>query len=123
MILKKEGFGFCFDESTCKKCNARCCIGDGYVFLSEEDIFRITEFLNITRERFLDLYTTKFNGRYVLIDLVIKGEKRCVFLNDNYKCEIYPVRPNQCKIFPFWENLKNYSLEEIKKLCPGIVKC
>jgi len=122
-MIKQKSFDFCFDETACKTCKGKCCIGDGYVFLTDEDIENISEFLSIKREEFLKLYTRKVNNRIALIDLVIKNEKRCVFLDDNYRCEIYPKRPKQCRDFPFWKSLKNKSLDEVKKLCPGIVLC
>ena len=122
-MIKKEGFSFCFDENACKTCKGKCCIGEGYVFLTDEDIEGISNFLSLKKKEFLRLYTRKVNGRIALIDLVIKNEKRCVFLDDNYRCEIYPKRPKQCRDFPFWESLKDKSFDDVKKLCPGIAKC
>ena len=71
------------------------------------------------RERFLKLYTKKveYGKKIALIDLKIGQETRCVFLDDRNMCEIYPVRPRQCREFPFWKDLK----KEFKKLCPGII--
>jgi Fe-S-cluster containining protein len=47
--------------------------------------------------------------RYSLLDkmgrllrLKTKRDGRCIFLNDDKKCEIYDIRPNICKIYPFW---------------------
>ncbi|WP_022670643.1 YkgJ family cysteine cluster protein [Hippea alviniae] len=122
-MVKRDGFWFCFDDTRCKTCKALCCIGEGYVFLTNEDIERISEFLGLKREDFLKTYTRKVFGKIALIDLVIKGEKRCVFLDDNYRCEIYPVRPKQCESFPFWEKFKELSLNKLKKLCPAIEEC
>ena len=122
-MIKKDGFWFCFDDTRCKTCKAFCCIGEGYVFLTDEDIERISKFLGLSRENFLKTYTRKVFNKIALIDLVIKNEKRCVFLDDNYRCEIYPVRPKQCESFPFWEKLKELSLSELKKLCPATEEC
>ncbi|WP_041324024.1 YkgJ family cysteine cluster protein [Hippea maritima] len=122
-MIKKDGFQFCFDDTFCKTCKAKCCIGDGYVFLNDKDIENLYTFLGISKEDFLNKYTRKVFGKVVLIDLVIKNEKRCVFLDDNYRCEVYPKRPFQCKSFPFWEKLRSFSLDELKKLCPAIKPC
>ncbi len=122
-MIKRAGFQFCFDEQRCRSCKGQCCIGEGYVFLTERDIAEISDFLKITEEEFLRLYTRKVNYRVALIDLVVKGEKRCVFLNDKHLCEIYPKRPKQCREFPFWESLKEKPLEFASKLCPGVVRC
>jgi len=122
-MIKRDGFRFCFDEQACKTCKGRCCIGEGYVFLTETDIREISRFLRITEEEFLEKYTRKVNYKFALIDLVVKGEKRCVFLSDEYLCEIYPKRPKQCKDFPFWNSLKDKAFQFAQKLCPGVVKC
>ncbi len=122
-MSKEDGFSFCFDKSACKICKGKCCIGEGYVFLTDEDIEGISNFLSLKKEEFLKLYTRKVNGKTTLIDLAVKNEIRCVFLDDNYRCEIYTKRPKQCRDFPFWESLKNKSFDEVKKLCPGIAPC
>ncbi|WP_035587065.1 YkgJ family cysteine cluster protein [Hippea jasoniae] len=122
-LIKKEGFNYCFLNDACKSCRAFCCIGDGYVFIDDEDIENLCEFLNISKEQFIKLYTRKINNKLALIDLVIKKEKRCVFLDDNYRCEVYKARPKQCKAFPFWESMKNMGVDQAKKLCRGVVKC
>lgn len=123
-MIKKEGFDFIFDETACqKKCKALCCKGNGYVFLSNKEINEIADYLNIDRETFLKLYTKKaiYGKRIALVDLRINGETRCVFLDDNDRCEIYEKRPKQCRDFPFWKHLSKKPKEELKKLCPGIV--
>ncbi len=93
------------------------------MFIDDEDIENLCEFLNISKEQFIKLYTRKINNKLALIDLVIKKEKRCVFLDDNYRCEVYKARPKQCKAFPFWESMKNMGVDQAKKLCRGVVKC
>ncbi len=122
-MIKKDGFHYCFDEQKCKICKGKCCIGEGYVFLTDTDIIDISGFLKITKEDFLRLYTRKVNYKIALIDLAINGEKRCVFLNDGYLCEIYPKRPKQCREFPFWDSLKDKPIESVKELCLGVLKC
>ena len=37
-----------------------------------------------------------------LLRLKTKKKGRCIFLNDDKKCEIYSIRPNICKIYPLW---------------------
>ncbi len=121
-MIKKDGFEYLFESNMCSTCQARCCKGNGYVFLDKREILNIAQFLGITTEEFIKFYTKKvlYNKRIALIDLRIKKEIRCVFLNDDYRCEIYPVRPKQCVEFPFWNHLKKKSKKEIQKLCPGV---
>jgi Fe-S-cluster containining protein len=51
--------------------------------------------------------------------------KDCIFLRKiagRKLCAIYPVRPNQCRTWPFWsENLTNSDAwNEAARRCPGI---
>lgn len=49
---------------------------------------------------------------------------RCVFLEDGRetRCAIHPVRPERCRSWPFWPELRDSprELEEACRLCPGI---
>ncbi len=122
-MIKVKGFEYMFDEGACKKCGALCCKGEGYVILSEDEIESISNYLKITVDKFVRLYTKKveYGKKDALVDLKIAGETRCVFLNADNKCEIYAVRPKQCRTFPFWKNLKNKNIKELQRLCPGVV--
>jgi len=44
----------------------------------------------------------KTNKKTRLLRLKKKEEGRCIFLDKNNKCEIYNVRPELCRIYPFW---------------------
>jgi len=103
----------------CKADCSQCCeVSDGAVFIDEDNIKQISKFLKISRDEFLHRFTKKIHGRLVLADY---SGKDCIFL-DEHKCLIYPVRPVQCRTFPFWpQNLKsqrrwNDTMDE----CPGI---
>jgi hypothetical protein len=122
-IVRHKEFYYAFDKSACQTCKALCCKGEGYVFLSKADIERISNFLKIDKGQFLKLYTKKvlYDKKISLINLRIAGELRCVFLDNKNRCEIYDVRPSQCKNFPFWDNLKNKNEMQLAKLCPGII--
>ena len=49
---------------------------------------------------------------------------RCVFLVDGREtaCSIYAARPEQCRSWPFWPELRDSpeALREAVRLCPGI---
>ncbi len=96
-------------------------MGDGFVFLTQDDIFSIANFLNCEKEEFLRIYTRKFYDKVVLASIKVNGTSMCCFL-ENGLCQIYPKRPNQCKTFPFWDSMKDLDIEELKKLCPAIKK-
>ena len=88
---------------SCTECG-KCCTGSpGYVWLTDDDITRISEYLKITESLFKRRYTRFTQGKYSLIDLP-KQNYDCVFL-EGKKCQIYPVRPKQCGTYPFWPHV------------------
>jgi Fe-S-cluster containining protein len=48
----------------------------------------------------------------------------CPFLAESGLCRVYPVRPMQCRTWPFWkENLVRETWEkDVRSICPGIGK-
>ena len=105
----------------CKACGD-CCKTHGeyaYVYLSDTDVEKISEFLGMSRLDFLNAYCmTDDNGDVHLAELL--GD--CTFLEQDTRCRIYPVRPKQCDAWPFWrENLKKSVWEgPVSACCPGI---
>ncbi len=120
--VKKEGFDFSFDASKCASCEGNCCIGEsGYIWCTAKEIDEIAGFLNLDREDFVIRYTKKVGYRTTLKELKVKDSYLCVFFDLEKKgCQIYPVRPSQCRTFPFWEHFKK-NKEEVVKECPGII--
>lgn len=114
MTWYKEGLYF-----KCSQCS-NCCSGfPGFVWISQEEIEQIHKFLKISKNDFLKNYTRQVYGKISLIEDPINYD--CCFLK-NKKCTIYPIRPHQCKSYPFWEsNLSDKkSWQGLKKQCPGI---
>lgn len=105
----------------CTRCG-HCCTGfSGFVWLSETDIENISKFLGSDKVGFLKDYAkkVKFYGetRYSLIE---KENYDCAFWDK--LCIIYPVRPYQCKSYPYW---KKYLVSErewnkIQEFCSGV---
>lgn len=97
---------------------SNCCKSGGVVLINEDDIPKISKYLQLSTDDFLKRYTKTNGNKIYLIDRDIND---CIFL-DGHKCKIYSVRPIQCRTFPFWpQNLKsekrwNMVMEE----CPGI---
>jgi len=87
--------------------------------VSEDEIVAMANHLNISIEEFGPLYLRKVGNRWSLLE----DQKNfdCIFLKEN-KCQIYPVRPTQCKTFPWW--LQNLTSEEAwiqaAESCEGI---
>ena len=82
----------------------------------------IADFLELDLEDFGRMYLRKVKHRYSLIEKEIgEGDYACIFFDAQQKrCTIYPVRPRQCRTYPFWETFKSNE-EEVRNECPGIV--
>ncbi len=105
---------------SCKQCGMCCSGTPGYVFLSKKEALLIAEFLKISGEDFYQKYVrTLADGRISLKE--ISPSYRCIFLKDHL-CLIYPVRPTQCRTFPWWKSLlsSEKAWKEEKTRCPGI---
>ena len=104
----------------CTGCG-KCCTGaPGYVWLSQDDIDRLSAFLGISEEVFLRTYTRKVGERYSLLEDPVNYD--CVFLKEKKMCTVYEARPKQCQVFPWWpENLTSREAwESLGSYCEGI---
>jgi Fe-S-cluster containining protein len=113
MAWYKNGLKF-----TCTGCGACCAKEPGYVWLSSLEIEQMAKHLNLSQEEFLKRYTRKVFGRVSLLE---KPNYDCIFLKNN-RCEIYTVRPRQCRTFPWWpDNLDSpQAWKETALRCEGI---
>ena len=129
----------------CTGCGNCCSNPKGYVQLTMEEAGNIAAFLSLSESEFLKVYTDfqeqentfnlkslHENSPEILSQNSSPQEKinspeqtprigDCIFLVNN-RCSIYPVRPLQCRTFPFWpENLKSqYRWKIVAEDCPGI---
>jgi len=119
MLISKEGFNYKFNPDACKECEGNCCIGEsGYIWVSPKEIKDIANYLKIDENIFINTFLIKIGYKFSLKERPYKDGYACIFFDNG--CKIYPVRPNQCKTFPFWEYYKNKP-EELKKECPGVI--
>ena len=103
----------------CTECG-RCCTGaPGYIWVTEAEIDQIARSLNLTPEEFGKRYLRKVMGRYSLLERPETYD--CIFLSGK-KCQIYSVRPKQCRTYPWWNaNLKTpEDWKEEATHCEGI---
>ena len=108
---------------TCTQCG-NCCTGaPGYVWVSREEIRRIARFLGRNDEWLPADQLRRVGFKYSLTE---RANSDCVFLvsagDRKRTCSIYPVRPLQCRTWPFWsENLKSSDAwNRAALLCPGM---
>lgn len=104
----------------CTQCG-NCCTGSpGAVWVNDEEIQAIADYLHEPVGA-IRLLATKFvNGNVSLKDYP-NGD--CHYFDpQNRGCRIYPVRPTQCKTWPFWERhlVSESAWNEVGRTCPGI---
>lgn len=122
----------------CQKCGG-CCSGpgEGYIWVTKPEIELIADFLKMTTGQLRQQYLKRVGLRITIIEQ--RTTKDCIFLQTSAgqkRCIIYPVRPSQCRSWPFWpSNLTSadawnkaaqkchginrgrlYSFEEIEKI-------
>jgi len=104
----------------CQPGCTNCCEQKGYVYLTESDLARIAKFLKMRAAEFERRFV--YRTRH-LLRLRIPRESQCHFLREG-GCSIHPVKPTQCRIFPFWPELTDDKREWRKTAawCPGIGK-
>src|SRR5262245_22020657 len=97
-----------------------CCEQKGFVYLTEADLPRIAGYLGIAAADFERkyVYRTRHSMR-----LRVPREANCYFLIDG-GCSIHAVKPDQCRIFPFWPELlaSRREWKRTARYCPGIGK-
>ncbi len=111
----------------CTQCG-NCCTGPtGFVWFNDDEARAIAEYLGITEAQFRQRYAHRKFGRWSLDEVKVKREQYdCVFLQRDEAgkalCSIYPVRPTQCRTWPFWRsNLASPDAwREAARTCPGM---
>ena len=108
----------------CQQCG-RCCSGpgQGYIWATKPEVKFIADFLKISIGQLRKKYLRRYNLRTSIIEHPVTRD--CIFLrkiDGRKKCLIYPVRPSQCRNWPFWaSNLTNPNAwNRTAQKCPGI---
>jgi Fe-S-cluster containining protein len=109
----KDGLRF-----QCTRCG-HCCTGaPGFVWVNDAEIATIAEFRRESESEVRALFTHTALGDRSLRE---KANGDCIFYDSKQGCTIYPVRPRQCRTWPFWES--NVATAEdwqrASESCPG----
>jgi len=105
-LIKPENFN-------CLRCGA-CCRVPGYVTLEAGEIEAIAAFLGLDTYTFTEKYTRVTLDRNAL-SLTEDADGRCICLQPDNTCMIQPVKPAQCRSFPFlWRSKK------LEQCCPAL---
>lgn len=105
----------------CTGCGGCCTGGPGAVWLTDEDIARLSSFLDLSREEFLKKYTHTNYGKLSLKEVKSQNYD-CIFLEGKKRCTVYEARPEQCRKFPWWKSCltSEKDWEETRGYCEGI---
>lgn len=111
----KDGLPF-----ECTQCGHCCTGGPGFVWVDEAEIQAIAEYLNKPVGEVRLMHTRPAKGR-VSLNEYANGD--CVYFDGQARhCTIYPVRPKQCRTWPFWNsNLASEDAwQQAEAGCPGM---
>jgi Fe-S-cluster containining protein len=112
----------------CLQCG-RCCAGpeQGYIWIDPAEIEAAAKFLGITPQQFADRFVRREGNAMTILE---NQHNDCVFLLREgdvarqatpaaRSCAIYPVRPMQCRTWPFWK----FNLSSPKAWCLAADRC
>ena len=102
----------------CTRCGACCTGAPGYVWVTPEEIARLSEFRGLTPDQFSRKFVRRVGNRFSLIE---KPGGDCAFWDEAAGCTVYEARPVQCRTWPFWgENVEApEDWDAVKGRCPG----
>jgi uncharacterized protein len=102
----------------CTRCG-NCCTGaPGFVWVTSGELAGIAKLRGESFEEAEHLYTRVCGKRRSLRE---RTNGDCVFWDREAGCTIYPVRPRQCRTWPFWQSnvATAEAWEETRQRCPG----
>ena len=102
----------------CRRCNACCGGAPGYVWVDDDEIARMAVHLAMSVAEFTARYCRRVWWRVSLKEM---DNGDCVFVSPD-GCRVYPVRPVQCRSFPFWPDMvdSRQVWEAQRGRCPGV---
>ena len=108
----------------CSECG-ECCSGpgEGYIWVTKPEIKLIADFLKQPIGQLRRDYLEHVGLRTTVIEQPENND--CIFLrkiDGRKECVIYPVRPNQCRTWPFWSSnlVSSAAWNRAVEKCPGI---
>ena len=102
----------------CTDCGACCTGAPGRVRVSEEELKVLSEH---RKEPLNDLIASKTRENDGMRYLQERENGDCVFFMDG-RCSVHPVKPTQCRLYPFWfQNVRSEKTwRKTCEECPGI---
>ena len=103
----------------CAGCGDCCTGAPGYVWVNKAEIEVLAAAMRIEVVEFERRYVRKVGIRKSLIEW---SNGDCIFFHgESRTCQVYDVRPRQCRTWPFWpSNLASPAAwEDTAERCPG----
>ena len=101
-------------EFVCQCCGACCRIADGICRVNAQEIAHIAAFLGMSEADFIARETELAPDRKSLM-LRNTPDGACVWLDNQSRCRIHPVKPDKCRTFPMeWTNANSADV------CPAL---
>jgi Fe-S-cluster containining protein len=102
---------------TCRQCG-QCCTGEtGTIYTAPVELQPIANFLHLSVQELIGWALYPYKDSYSIKE---RADGACIFYSGG--CSIYPVRPAQCRSFPFWITTMRsaYAWKHTVRACPGI---
>lgn len=96
----------------CTQCGA-CCRVPGYVRVTEEDITRIADHLEMDVDTFIARHTRLLPDRSGL-SVLEEPDGACVHLTQEGQCSLQDAKPAQCRGFPY-----SWRYPNMNEICEG----
>jgi len=108
------------DIFECKLCG-ECCNGFGGTYVTEQDILKISSYINANPETFIKTHCDMSGLRPVLTQ---SATGSCIFFDPDKQCTIHPVKPYMCRAWPYIKTIiKNpENWNAMAGSCPGMKK-
>jgi Fe-S-cluster containining protein len=110
----RDGLNF-----TCSQCGDCCTGAPGTVWVTDDELREIADHLDKPIGEIRLFHTRIVRGRVSLTEFA-NGD--CTFFDPRArKCTVYPVRPVQCRTWPFWDSHleSKEAWQRVCDTCPG----
>ena len=104
---------------TCSQCGDCCTGAPGVVWVTDEELREIADYLNKPIGEIRLFHTRLVRGRMSLTEFA-NGD--CTFFDPEKRhCKVYKARPIQCRTWPFWNSdlASPAAWEGVCETCPG----
>jgi len=121
--MEKELFYVDGLKFSCKRCSSCCRHDQGFVYLSQKDVNKLSSALKTDEKNLISAYcrwVKDRNGDGLVLSLKEKSNYDCILWDCG--CTVYQARPLQCSAFPFWDSViaDKKCWESAAKSCPGM---